>query len=159
MASSARRGTTAAALANKQHGFDDFIAAGEYLVEHGYTTPAQLAVDGASNGGLLTGAMAVQRPELFRAVVSGVPLLDMIRYPKFGLGAASIADVSWARRHRSAARVIGSGDPASSAMSGISSTCLDAPDFTHASIARPTCESESAGKNSFSSGANTSAIL
>jgi len=79
-------------LGNKQNSFDDFIAAGEYLIARGYTTASQLAVDGASNGGLLTGAMTVQRPDLFRAVVSGVPLLDMIRYPRFGLGSAWISE-------------------------------------------------------------------
>jgi prolyl oligopeptidase len=77
-------------LARKQNCFDDFIAAADYLVQHGYTTPSQLAIMGGSNGGLLTGAVTMQRPELFRAVVSQVPLLDMVRYPRFGLGTAWI---------------------------------------------------------------------
>lgn len=70
-------------LANKQNVFDDFIAAGEYLIEAGYTNPGQLGVAGGSNGGLLTGAVLVQRPDLFSAVASLVPLLDMLRYQYF----------------------------------------------------------------------------
>jgi prolyl oligopeptidase len=73
-------------LGNKQNVFDDFIAAAEYLVAEGYTRPEQLAVYGGSNGGLLVGAVMTQRPELFGAVVCAVPLLDMVRYPKFGSG-------------------------------------------------------------------------
>ncbi|PRQ08108.1 Prolyl endopeptidase [Enhygromyxa salina] len=72
--------------ADKQTVFDDFIAAAEHLVSGGYTSPAQLGILGGSNGGLLVGAASTQRPELFGAVVCQVPLLDMIRYPKFGLG-------------------------------------------------------------------------
>ncbi|MBP9200015.1 MAG: S9 family peptidase [Gemmatimonadales bacterium] len=67
----------------KQHTFDDFIAAAEYLVREGYTTPSRLAIAGGSNGGLLMGAVLTQRPELFRAVVIQVPLLDMLRYHRF----------------------------------------------------------------------------
>jgi prolyl oligopeptidase len=70
-------------LERKQNVFDDFIAAGEYLVSEKYTTPARLGCYGGSNGGLLTGAMLVQRPDLFGAVVIGVPLLDMLRYQQF----------------------------------------------------------------------------
>jgi len=73
-------------LGNKQNVFDDFIAAAEYLVAEGYTSPAKLAVQGGSNGGLLVGAAMTQRPELFGAVVCAVPLLDMVRYHKFGSG-------------------------------------------------------------------------
>lgn len=70
-------------LENKQNVFDDFIAAAQYLIENGYTNPKKLAITGGSNGGLLTGAVAVQRPDLFSAVVVAVPLLDMLRYQKF----------------------------------------------------------------------------
>jgi prolyl oligopeptidase len=70
-------------LANKQNVFDDFIAAAEWLIENDYTRPERLAILGGSNGGLLTGAALVQRPELFGAVVSAVPLLDMLRYQHF----------------------------------------------------------------------------
>lgn len=69
----------------KQNVFDDFLAAGDWLIREGYTVPARLAIRGGSNGGLLVGAALAQRPELFRAVVCEVPLLDMVRYHKFGL--------------------------------------------------------------------------
>jgi len=70
-------------MAHKQNVFDDFIAAAEWLIAQKITSPDRLAISGRSNGGLLTGATLTQRPELFRAVVCGVPLLDMIRYQKF----------------------------------------------------------------------------
>jgi prolyl oligopeptidase len=70
-------------LGRKQNSFDDFIAAAEWLIERGYTTPARLAAAGGSNGGLLMGAVLTQRPDLFRAVVVQVPLLDMLRYHHF----------------------------------------------------------------------------
>lgn len=71
-------------LANKQNVFDDFFAAAEWLIRNQYTRPEKLVIGGGSNGGLLMGAALVQRPDLFRAVYCGVPLLDMIRYHKFG---------------------------------------------------------------------------
>jgi len=70
-------------LEKKQNVFDDFIAAAEWLIENDYTNPQRLAIFGGSNGGLLVGAVMVQRPELFKAVVCAVPLLDMIRYHQF----------------------------------------------------------------------------
>jgi prolyl oligopeptidase len=70
----------------KQNVFDDFHAAAERLVADGWTTPAQLAISGGSNGGLLVGAAMTQRPELYAAVVCSAPLLDMVRYERFGLG-------------------------------------------------------------------------
>jgi prolyl oligopeptidase len=70
-------------LDRKQNVYDDFIAAAEWLVAQKYTNPAKLAVSGGSNGGLLTGAVLTQRPELFGAVISAVPLLDMLRYQSF----------------------------------------------------------------------------
>ncbi len=69
----------------KQNVFDDFIAASEYLISKGYTSSERLGIKGASNGGLLIGAAITQRPDLYRAAVCGVPLLDMIRYHKFGV--------------------------------------------------------------------------
>ena len=70
-------------LENKQNVFDDFIAAAEWLISQGYTSPEKLAIRGGSNGGLLVGAALVQRPDLFNAVICSVPLLDMVRYHKF----------------------------------------------------------------------------
>jgi prolyl oligopeptidase len=70
-------------LDKKQNVFDDFIAAAEWLIAEQYTRPEKLAIMGGSNGGLLVGAVLVQRPDLFSAVVCSRPLLDMIRYHKF----------------------------------------------------------------------------
>lgn len=70
-------------LENKQNVFDDFIGAGEWLIENGYTSPDHLGIAGGSNGGLLVGAAVTQRPDLFSAAICGVPLLDMIRYQNF----------------------------------------------------------------------------
>ncbi len=70
-------------LAHKQNVFDDFAAAGEWLIANGYTDRAHLACAGGSNGGLLTGVMVVQHPDLFRAAIVAVPLLDMLRYQDF----------------------------------------------------------------------------
>ncbi|MEM6994709.1 MAG: prolyl oligopeptidase family serine peptidase [Myxococcota bacterium] len=76
----------------KQNTFDDFIATARWLIEHGYTKPGRIAIQGGSNGGLLVGATATQAPELFGAVLCGVPLLDMIRYHKFGSGPTWISE-------------------------------------------------------------------
>jgi len=70
-------------LEKKQNVFDDFVAAAEYLIAQKYTDKDHLAILGGSNGGLLMGAMITQRPDLFRAVVCAVPLLDMLRYQYF----------------------------------------------------------------------------
>jgi prolyl oligopeptidase len=72
----------------KQNVFDDFHAAAERLVADGWTTPEQLAISGGSNGGLLVGAALIQRPDLYAAVICSAPLLDMVRYERFGLGAS-----------------------------------------------------------------------
>jgi prolyl oligopeptidase len=66
-------------LSNKQNVFDDFIAAAEWLQANGYTRRERLAILGGSNGGLLTGAVAMQRPDLIQAAIVAVPLLDMLR--------------------------------------------------------------------------------
>ena len=70
-------------LEKKQNVFDDFIAAAEYLITQKYTDKNHLAIRGGSNGGLLMGAVVTQRPDLFRAVICQVPLLDMLRYQNF----------------------------------------------------------------------------
>jgi prolyl oligopeptidase len=73
----------AAKRRNRQVAIDDFVAAAEWLIETGRTTPKKLAIFGGSNSGLLVGAALTQRPELFRAVVCMVPMLDMLRYHLF----------------------------------------------------------------------------
>jgi prolyl oligopeptidase len=70
-------------LGSKQNVYDDFISAAEWLIEEGYTNKDKLAIRGGSNGGLLVSAVMVQRPDLCKAVLCGVPLLDMLRYDKF----------------------------------------------------------------------------
>jgi prolyl oligopeptidase len=66
-------------LTHKQNVFDDFAACAQYLIQAGYTNPSKFAIQGASNGGLLMGAALVEHPSLFRAVVSGVGIYDMLR--------------------------------------------------------------------------------
>ena len=73
-------------LDRKQNVFDDFRCAAEALIRDGWTTAGQLAIWGGSNGGLLVGAALTQRPSLYAAVVCSAPLLDMVRYERFGLG-------------------------------------------------------------------------
>ena len=76
----------AAMFENRQTAFDDFISAGEWLIENGYTNSSRLAIEGGSNGGLLVAACINQRPDLFGAALCEVPLTDMMRYHKFTIG-------------------------------------------------------------------------
>ncbi|MBL8345659.1 MAG: S9 family peptidase [Rubrivivax sp.] len=82
----------AALKSNRQKSYDDFIAVAEDLVAQRITRPARLGIQGGSNGGLLVGAVVVQRPELFGAVVCQVPLLDMRRYHRLLAGASWMAE-------------------------------------------------------------------
>ena len=70
-------------LSNKQNCFDDFNSCAEWLIKEKYTNTKKLVAIGGSNGGLLMGAIATQRPDLYKAIVCEVPLLDMLRYQKF----------------------------------------------------------------------------
>src|SRR5664279_4601883 len=77
---------------HKQNVFDDCVAAARWLIDQRYTSPARLALQGGSNGGLLVGAVVNQHPELFRVALPAVGVMDMLRFQKFSVGAAWTAD-------------------------------------------------------------------
>ncbi|HLW09947.1 MAG TPA: prolyl oligopeptidase family serine peptidase [Fermentimonas sp.] len=84
----------------KQNVFDDFIAAAEYLIEEGFTSPDYLAIRGGSNGGLLVGACMIQRPDLFKVALPAVGVLDMLRYHTFTAGAGWAFDYGTAEQSK-----------------------------------------------------------
>lgn len=90
----------AAMFEKKQNVFDDWFAAAEYLIANKYTSAQHFAISGRSNGGLLMGASITQRPELFAAVWCGYPLLDMLRYQKFKVGAYWITEYGSAENEK-----------------------------------------------------------
>jgi prolyl oligopeptidase len=81
----------------KQNVFDDFIAAGEFLIKGKYTSSHYLAIAGGSNGGLLVGAVMTQRPDLMQVALPSVGVLDMLRYNKFTAGAGWASDYGTAQ--------------------------------------------------------------
>ena len=105
---------------NKQNVFDDFIAAGEYLITQNYTSSEYLAVQGGSNGGLLVGAVMTQRPDLMQVALPAVGVLDMLRYHTFTAGAGWAYDYGTAEQSEEMFHYLQAYSPVHNVKSGIS---------------------------------------
>ncbi|MGV2870587.1 prolyl oligopeptidase family serine peptidase [Colwellia sp. E150_009] len=105
---------------NKQNVFDDFIAAGEYLIEQNYTSSEYLAVQGGSNGGLLVGAVMTQRPDLMQVALPAVGVLDMLRYHTFTAGAGWAYDYGTAEQSEEMFNYLQAYSPVHNVKSGVS---------------------------------------
>jgi prolyl oligopeptidase len=105
---------------NKQNVFDDFIAAGEYLISEKYTSSNYLAISGGSNGGLLVGATMTQRPDLARVALPAVGVMDMLRYHKFTAGAGWAYDYGTADDSKEMAEYLKAYSPVHAIKAGVS---------------------------------------
>ncbi|MDO5616015.1 MAG: prolyl oligopeptidase family serine peptidase [Cruoricaptor ignavus] len=103
----------------KKNVFDDFIAAGEYLQNNGYTSPQYMAISGRSNGGLLVGATMTMRPDLAKVAFPGVGVLDMLRYNKFTAGAGWAYDYGTAEDSREMFEYLKSYSPVHNVKKGV----------------------------------------
>jgi prolyl oligopeptidase len=104
----------------KQNVFDDFIAAGEYLINEKYTSSDYLAINGGSNGGLLVGAVMTQRPDLMKVALPAVGVLDMLRYHTFTAGAGWAYDYGTADQSKDMFNYLKAYSPVHNVKSGVS---------------------------------------
>ncbi|PKG84914.1 S9 family peptidase [Colwellia sp. 75C3] len=105
---------------NKQNVFDDFIAAGEYLIDQSYTSSDYLAVQGGSNGGLLVGAVMTQRPDLMKVALPAVGVLDMLRYHTFTSGAGWAYDYGTSEQSEAMFTYLNNYSPVHNVKAGVS---------------------------------------
>lgn len=105
---------------NKQNVFDDFIAAGEYLVDNGYTSNEKLAIAGGSNGGLLVGAVMTQQPDFAAVALPAVGVLDMLRYHTFTAGAGWAFDYGTSEENEEMFRYLKGYSPLHNVSQGVS---------------------------------------
>ena len=105
---------------DKQNVFDDFIAAGEYLISQDYTSSDYLAINGGSNGGLLVGAVMTQRPDLMKVALPAVGVLDMLRYHTFTAGAGWAYDYGTAEQSEEMFKYLQGYSPVHNVKAGVS---------------------------------------